>query len=90
MFSPAILLYLVVAFILFEYILERVLEYLNTKHWSEEIPAEMRDHIDREKYLKSRDYHKVKKQFGLISSTFSLALILVMLLSGGFGMLDEW
>src|SRR5688572_10732363 len=88
--TSAAVLYLVISFLLFEYILERILEHLNTNNWSEDIPPEMQGYIDKEKYLKARAYHQTKKRFGLITSTFSLAIILTMLLTDGFGILDGW
>ena len=90
MLAPQLLLAFVIAFIVFEYLLEQYLAHLNTRNWSEQIPAEMQGYIDSEKYLKARQYHLVKEKFGLITATFSLALTLAMLLSGGFGLLDAW
>lgn len=90
MFSPSVLLYLVIAFILLEYLLARVLDYLNTRNWSPEIPAEMKGHIDEKKYDKARQYDLAHKRFGLVTATFSLMLVIAMLLSGGFGVLDAW
>ncbi len=90
MFSPSMLLYLVIAFILLEYLLARVLDYLNTKNWAPEIPEEMRGHIDEIKYEEARQYGLAHQRFVLVTATFGVVLVIAMLLSGGFGMLDAW
>jgi len=88
--SAPTLLWLVIAFILLEYALARVLDYLNTKNWSPEIPDEMKGHIDEKKYEQARQYNLAHKRFGLVTATFSLVLVIAMLVSGGFGELDAW
>ncbi len=90
MLSPVLLLGFVLAFIILEYLLERFLDFLNSKNWSSEIPAEMTGYLDADKYKKSQLYDQTKKRIGLIISTFSLMLISTLLLTGGFGALDGW
>src|SRR6185436_12330658 len=90
MISPTTLRYFILAFIVLEYALARVLDYLNTKNWSPEIPEEMKGHIDEKKYEQARQYDLAHKRFGLLTGTFSTLLIIAMLITGGFGMLDTW
>ncbi len=82
--------YIIIAIILFEYILERVLDYLNSTYWSNEIPAELEGIYDAEKYKKSQDYEKVTTRFSIFSSTLSLVVLLVLLYTGGFAWLDNF
>jgi len=81
---------LIIAFVLFDFIFEKILDYLNYRNLSDAIPNELIGIYDEEKYSKSQQYEKVNAKFELISSSFSFALILIMLFSGGFGLLDEW
>lgn len=85
-----ILFWFIIGFIVFEYVFSRILDYLNHKHWSSEVPEEMKDVYDEEKYRKAQDYEKAKGRIGLISSTLSFILILGLLLFDGFAWLDEW
>ena len=45
---------------------------------------------DGEKYIQSQEYLKARTRFGLFSSTFSLGLILVVIHSDVFGILDQY
>ncbi|MCH8330269.1 MAG: M48 family metallopeptidase [Bacteroidetes bacterium] len=81
---------IIVSFILFDFILERVLEWLNTKNWSSVIPAQLTGIYDEEKYRTSQEYDKAKQRMSLVSSFISLILILLMLLLDGFAFLDNW
>ncbi len=78
----------IIVFVLFGFVLDRILTYLNVKNWSENVPAEMKDVYDAEKYAKAGRYEKERTRFGLISSLFSLILILLMLFLDGFAWLD--
>ncbi len=82
--------YIIIAIILFDYILERVLDYLNSTYWNNELPKELDGIYDAEKYKKSQDYEKVKTRFSLITSSLSLIAMLLMLYLGGFAWLDNY
>jgi STE24 endopeptidase len=81
--------YIIIAIILFDYILERVLDYLNSTYWSNEIPAELEGIYDADKYKKSQDYEKVTTRFSIFTSSLSLIVLLILLLTGGFAWLDN-
>jgi STE24 endopeptidase len=81
--------YIIIAIILFDYILERILDYLNSTYWSNEIPPELEGIYDADKYKKSQDYEKVTTRFSIFSSTLSLIVILIILFTGGFAWLDN-
>ena len=81
--APTIFL-IIIGIILFNYALERILQYLNNQHRSEELPQELSDLYPPEKYKKQQEYDSVKSRYGLITSTFSLLIMLGMLLFDGF------
>lgn len=72
------------------YILERVLDYLNSKNWSEKLPNELAGIYDADAYQKAQQYDKANKNLSLISDTFSMLFMLIMLCTGAFGKLDDW
>jgi len=80
--------YIIIGILLFEFILERILDYLNSTYWSNELPAELAGIYDAEKYRKSQDYEKVTTRFSMLTSSLSLAAMLLMLFMGGFAWLD--
>lgn len=83
------LLYLIVAFLLLETLFEQWLSWINTKHWQEKIPEPLQGIYDPETYQKSRRYHLVNQRFGIISTFFSLMLMLLMLLGDGFALVHN-
>jgi STE24 endopeptidase len=85
-----ILFFIIVGIIAFDFILERFLDYLNSKKWSAELPDEVKDVYDAERYRKQQEYKRVNDRFSLITSSFSFLLILLMLFLGGFHMVDGW
>ena len=56
------------------------LEYLNKTRWSDELPLELSEIYDEEKYKKSMSYEKEKYIFSKYSNIFSSALIFIFVL----------
>lgn len=81
--------YIFIGIILFDFVLERTIDYLNSRLWSDELPEEVRDVYDSEKYRKSQEYKKINDKFSILTSSFNLVLILLMLFSGGFAFVDS-
>ena len=82
--------YIIIGALLGEYLLSTISSILNMGSISPEIPHEFQDVYDGEKYASSQDYLKAQTRFGLFSGTFSLVLILVVIHSGLFGLLDQF
>ncbi len=83
-------LFLVIILILvLQFLIETVLQYLNARKFSDPLPAELADVFDQEQYLKSQAYKRSNYHFGLVSSIFSLLLILAFLIFGGFEWVDQ-
>jgi len=80
--------YVILAILSFGFILERILDYLNSKTWTEKLPAELADVYDADEYKKSQLYKKENERFGLITANFSFILIFVVLLFNGFAWVD--
>ena len=81
---------IIIAIIIFNFLLERVLEYLNTLKWSDKLPEELKGIYNEKKYAVSREYEKVKHRFSQIVDFVSFVAILVMLFLNGFAFLDEY
>ncbi|MBM3436532.1 MAG: M48 family peptidase, partial [Bacteroidetes bacterium] len=82
------LFYIIIGVLIFDFILERVLDYMNSTFWSNELPSELEGIYDAVKYKKSQDYEKVSTQFSILTSTLGLAAMLLLLFFGGFAWLD--
>ncbi|HRQ31275.1 MAG TPA: M48 family metallopeptidase [Saprospiraceae bacterium] len=81
--------YIITGIIVFDFLLERLLDYLNTTRWSDELPPELEGIYDPEKYSQSQSYLKVKTRYNLVLSTFSFVLIISMILCKGFGFISN-
>ena len=87
MFNTAF--YIILAIIIFSFLLERFLDFINLRHIATDLPSELQGIYEKERYHKSQVYKKVNTRFSFITSSFSLILILLMLLLGGFGIIND-
>ena len=79
-----IIFYLIIGIIIADYLFERYLNYLNDKHWSDELPEELSDLYDKDQYKKSQDYHKAGEKLSLYSGLIGISLSLILILFDGF------
>ncbi len=82
--------YIIIAILIFDFLLERLLNYLNSTRWSNELPKELRGIYDVDQYKKSQDYYFENQKLGLITSILTFLILLFMLFFGGFSMVDGW
>lgn len=83
-----VLFYCIIAILLLEFALERVLAFLNIKQAKNELPDLLRDIYDPEKYARQQEYFKTNTRFGMLTSTFSFLVTLLMYSLGGFAWVD--
>lgn len=84
------MLTIIIIIVIVGYLLERYLEFLNTSSQSESLPDVLKGLYDAEEYRKSQQYEKANRRLSLLSDTLSLVLMLVLLITGSFGKLDDW
>jgi len=80
---------LIIIFLAAEFLMERILDYLNTKKWSDEMPEEVKGIYDEQKYQKSQRYNKERHQFSSLVSVFFFLALLAMLFFDMFAWLDR-
>jgi len=83
------ILILLLSILTFDFLFNKILEYLNIKSMKPELPEEVKGIYDEEKYKKSIAYAKANNSFGLLTSTFSFILSFALLATGFFGWFDE-
>jgi STE24 endopeptidase len=71
------------------FISERYLDYLNSLMWSDKLPEKLTGICDEEEYKKTQLYNKDNNKLSLWSSSFNLAVILLMIIAGGFSIADS-
>jgi STE24 endopeptidase len=79
---------LIISIITFNFILERILSVLNASRYQSAMPSEVKDVYEPSKYRKSQLYNKVNERFSILTSTFSFALIILILVFHVFGYFD--
>jgi len=82
--------YIIIGILVFDFILDKFLDYLNAKHYNDVLPTELQDVYDVEEYKKSQAYKLTNNKFGNISSLFSILLTLGFLLFDGFKIVDDY
>ncbi|WP_088654580.1 M48 family metallopeptidase [Geofilum rhodophaeum] len=83
-----LLWYVIVAVLLLEWGWDQVLETLNRRHWTAQVPERLKDVFPEDKFQKQKDYRRVNHSFSFISSAVSLVVVLMVLLLHGFGWLE--
>jgi STE24 endopeptidase len=81
--------WLIIAIPLFGFITERILDYLNSKMWSDRLPDKLIGICNEDDYKKSQLYDKESKKLSVWSSSFNLLIILCMIVFGGFAFVDS-
>ena len=84
-----LLFWAIIIILLSDYLFERFLDYLNSKRLDRDLPRELKGIYNAEEYKKSMEYYRTKQRFSFFTETFSLILVLAMLIVGGFGFLDN-
>ena len=86
--EPQSILYIILGIVAVSYVFDQLLDYINLRHQRADIPKEVEEFYEREKYLKSLAYHKEQTYFSFLTSGFSFLLSFLMLALGGFGWVD--
>ena len=72
------------------FLLERYLEHLNAGMRSEKLPAKLKGICDEKEYRKTLLYEKDNKKLSFWSASLNLAVVLFMIIAGGFALIDNW
>jgi STE24 endopeptidase len=79
----------ILAALILEFTLDLVANLLNLKALKLELPPNLEGIYNAEDYRKSQEYIRATTRFGLLSSTFTLFLLLAFWFSGGFNYFDQ-
>ncbi len=80
-----LLKWIIVGVLLFNYIVEKWLSWLNGRHELQQVPQELEGLYDASERQRALAYHKALKQVGLWSGLLSLAITLTVIFTGLFG-----
>ena len=87
--NSSVLFYIIIGILSAQFILERILDYLNSRRYQDPVPTELNDVFDPSEYEKSQQYKITNYKFGLITATYSFLLTIGFLIFGGFEWIDS-
>ena len=87
--TPQILFYIIISILIIDFIIDKIINSLNAKHFDDKIPEELNDVYNKEEYTKSQAYKKENYKFSLISSGFTIVLTLAFFIFKGFAWIDQ-
>lgn len=86
--SPQTVFFIILVILTADFVSERILSALNVKSSIKPIPDLLSGIYDQDKYQKQQSYFRANTRFGLLTSTVSFLVIILMIVFGGFGWLD--
>jgi len=87
--APTILLTILLILVV-DFVFEELLSFLNYKSFRKDLPQEVMGIYDQESYSKSQEYNKTRTRFSFLTSSLNFLLIVGVLTTGLFGLLDGW
>lgn len=82
--------WLIIAFIIIEFVVERWVSKLNAGWFGKPIPDVLSGVFDADKYAKQQSYSLTNYRFGVLTASFSVVVSLVALFFGLYGWLDTY
>ena len=87
--TPQTLFYIIIGILILNFIVDKILNYLNARHYNDPIPEPLKDVFDEEDYQKSQRYKRENYRFGLFTSVISLVATLAFFFFDGFAYVDN-
>jgi STE24 endopeptidase len=83
------LFYIIISILIINFIIDKILDSLNAKHFNDELPPELQDVYDDDEYKRSQKYKATNQRFSNITSGFSLVITLAFFFLDGFEFVDN-
>lgn len=88
--NPNTIFIIIVLFIIFEFVFDKILDYLNAKSWDNPKPEVVASLFDEKEYEKAKKYTQAKGKIALISGVIGFVFIITMLFFNGFAFVDNF
>lgn len=88
--SSETMFFIIVVFLCLDFVLERVLESLNSKHMSPVLPDSLKGIYDEKEYSRFQSYKRENGRLDSWSSGVGFVVMIVFLVAGGFGWYNSW
>ena len=87
--TPKVIFTIIILILAINFIIDKVLDYLNAKHFDDKIPVPLGDVYNEEEYYKSQQYKKENFKFSSIISSVSFLLTIAFFFFDGFAYVDK-
>ena len=84
------LFYIIIGILILNFIVDKIIDSLNAKHFNDPIPTELQDVYNEEEYKKSQEYKKENYRFATLTAGISLLATLAFFFLDGFAWIDSW
>ena len=84
------LFYIIIGILVLNFIIDKIIDSLNAKHFDDPIPTELQDVYNEEEYKKSQEYKKENYRFATLTASISLVATLAFFFFDGFAWIDSW
>lgn len=88
-FTPQIIFNVIIVILVVNFLIDKYLDFLNAKHFDDEIPDELKDVYDKDRYLKSQNYKKENFRFSMLISAISFVATIAFFYFDGFAFVDS-
>ena len=88
--SSETIFFIIVVFLCLDFVLERVLEFLNSKYMSPVLPDSLKGIYDEKEYSRFQSYNRENGRLDSWSSGVGFVVMIVFLVAGGFGWYNSW
>ncbi len=79
----------ILAVLVIGWLFDTLVEMLNIKHMTPEVPGEFKDVYEQDEYRRSQEYERAKTRFGIVQSLVTTPLTIAFILLGGFAYVDQ-
>ena len=88
--SAQIILIVIIAILVFDFILDNYLDQINLKYKKKALPDELKGIYTEEEYQKSLAYQRANASFSQITESLSFVVMMGLLISGSFGKIHDF
>ena len=87
--TAEVLFYIIIGIIALNFLVDKILNNLNARHFGDAVPSELEDVYDQAEYKRSQDYKYTNYRFGILTSSFMFMLTLAFFFLDGFEIVDN-
>lgn len=86
--NPETIFAIIIAILSINFVIDKYLDYLNSRHFDDPIPDPLKDVYDKERYVKSQQYKKENFRFSMLTTSISFLATIAFFYFKGFAFVD--